>query len=41
MGKIKKLLDEEEMLGEETRPQIQWEEQEHLYESENNDKWET
>jgi len=38
MGKIKKLLDEEEILGEETRPQIQWEEQEHLYESENNNK---
>tara|TARA_R100000426_G_C4794752_1_gene100128 strand:+ start:142 stop:258 length:117 start_codon:yes stop_codon:yes gene_type:complete len=38
MGKIKKLLEEEEMLGEETRPQIQWEEQEHLYESQKEKK---
>jgi|TARA_R100001510_G_C7508446_1_gene109119 hypothetical protein len=38
MGEIKRLLEEEEILGEEARVKIQWEEEEHLYESENKKK---
>lgn len=38
MGQIKKLLEEEEILGEEARVKIQWEEEEHLYESEKQKK---
>lgn len=38
MGEVKRLLEEEEILGEEARVKIQWEEEEHLYESENKKK---
>ena len=41
MGEIKKLLEEEEILGEEARVKIQWEEEEYLYESQKEKKWET
>ena len=38
MGEIKRLLEEEEILGEEARVKIQWEEEEYLYESQKEKK---
>ena len=38
MGQIKKLLDEDEILGEEARVKSQWEEEEYLYKSQKEKK---
>ena len=38
MGQIKKLLDEDEILGEEARVKIQCEEEEYLYKSQKEKK---
>ena len=38
MGQIKKLLDEDEILGEEARVKIQWEEEEYLHKSQKEKK---